>query len=314
MSMHGIHPLHRRKRYPRGYLRQELKKARISYLLMAPFLFFFILLTVIPVLASIFFSFTYFNMLEPPTFVGLMNYERMFLDDGTFLIVLKNTLLFAFVTGPISYLISFFCAWLINEFGPKLRSVFTLAFYAPVLTGNLFFIWTYLFSGDQYGIVNSTLMNLGILGEPVQWLSDPKTMLPVLMIVQLWASLGTGFLAFIAGFQNMDKSLFEAASIDGIRNRWQELWYVTIPSMAPQLMFSAVMQIAASFGVREIIQMLAGFPTTQYSADTIVTYILDIGTVRFEMGYASAIAVFLVIVMLLAYFIIPHVLKRFSVD
>ena len=281
---------------------------------MAPFLFFFILLTVIPVLASIFFSFTYFNMLEPPTFVGLMNYERMFLDDGTFLIVLKNTLLFAFVTGPISYLISFFCAWLINEFGPKLRSVFTLAFYAPVLTGNLFFIWTYLFSGDQYGIVNSTLMNLGILGEPVQWLSDPKTMLPVLMIVQLWASLGTGFLAFIAGFQNMDKSLFEAASIDGIRNRWQELWYDTIPSMAPQLMFSAVMQIAASFGVREIIQMLAGFPTTQYSADTIVTYILDIGTVRFEMGYASAIAVFLFILMLLTNFIITHVLKRFSVD
>lgn len=314
MSMHGIHPLHRRKRYPRGYLRQELKKARVSYLLMAPFLFFFILLTVIPVLASIFFSFTYFNMLEPPTFVGLMNYERMFLDDGTFLIVLKNTLLFAFVTGPISYLISFFCAWLINEFGPKLRSVFTLAFYAPVLTGNLFFIWTYLFSGDQYGIVNSTLMNLGILGEPVQWLSDPKTMLPVLMIVQLWASLGTGFLAFIAGFQNMDKSLFEAASIDGIKNRWQELWYVTIPSMAPQLMFSAVMQIAASFGVREIIQMLAGFPTTQYSADTIVTYILDIGTVRFEMGYASAIAVFLFILMLLTNFIITHVLKRFSVD
>ena len=314
MSMHGIHPLHRRKRYPRGYLRQELKKARISYLLMAPCLFWVILRTVIPVLASLFFSCTYFNMLEPPTFVGLMNYERMFLDDGTFLIVLKNTLLFAFVTGPISYLISFFCAWLINEFGPKLRSVFTLAFYAPVLTGNLFFIWTYLFSGDQYGIVNSTLMNLGILGEPVQWLSDPKTMLPVLMIVQLWASLGTGFLAFIAGFQNMDKSLFEAASIDGIRNRWQELWYVTIPSMAPQLMFSAVMQIAASFGVREIIQMLAGFPTTQYSADTIVTYILDIGTVRFEMGYASAIAVFLFILMLLTNFIITHVLKRFSVD
>ncbi len=309
-----MHHLHRRKRYPRGYLRQELKRARVSYLLMAPFLFFFILLTVIPVLASIFFSFTYFNMLEPPTFVGLMNYERMFLDDGTFLIVLKNTLLFAFVTGPISYLISFFCAWLINEFGPKLRSVFTLAFYAPVLTGNLFFIWTYLFSGDQYGIVNSTLMNLGILGDPVQWLSDPKTVLPVLMIVQLWASLGTGFLAFIAGFQSMDKSLFEAASIDGIKNRWQELWYVTIPSMAPQLMFSAVMQIAASFGVREIIQMLAGFPTTQYSADTIVTYILDIGTVRFEMGYASAIAVFLFLLMLLTNFIITHALKRFSVD
>ena len=274
------------------------------------YLFFFILLTVIPVLASIFFSFTYFNMLEPPTFVGLMNYERMFLDDGTFLIVLKNTLLFAFVTGPISYLISFFCAWLINEFGPKLRSVFTLAFYAPVLTGNLFFIWTYLFSGDQYGIVNSTLMNLGILGEPVQWLSDPKTMLPVLMIVQLWASLGTGFLAFIAGFQNMDKSLFEAASIDGIRNRWQELWYITLPTMKPQLMFGAVMSITSAFSCGDVSTNLFGFPSTDYAAHTVINHMVDYGTTRMDMGYACTIATLLFAVMIGANQMIQRLLEK----
>ena len=192
--------------------------------------------------------------------------------------------------------------------------MFTLAFYSPVLSGNLYVIWLYLFSGDQYGMINSVLLNTGLVEEPVQWLSNPDTMMVVLIIVQLWSSLGIGFLAFIAGFQSMDKSLFEAASIDGIRNRWQELWYVTIPSMAPQLMFSAVMQIAASFSVGQIVQMLAGFPTTQYGADTLVTYMLDVGTIRFEMGYTSALAVFLFLLMLLTNFVISHALKRFSVD
>ncbi len=302
------------ERRPKEKLRKRLKESRISYMLMAPYMLFFITLTVIPVMVAIGLSFTYFNMLEAPSFVGLLNYERMFLDDEVFLIVLKNTLLFAFVTGPISYLISFFCAWLINEFGPKLRAVFTLAFYSPVLSGNLYVIWLYLFSGDQYGMINSLLLNTGLVEEPVQWLSNPDTMMVVIIIVQLWSSLGIGFLAFIAGFQSMDRSLFEAASIDGVRNRWQELWYVTIPSMAPQLMFSAVMQIAASFSVGQIVQSLAGFPTTQYGADTLVTYMLDVGTIRFEMGYTSALAVFLFLLMLLTNFVISHALKRFSVD
>ena len=301
-------------RRPKEKLSKRLKESRVAYLLMAPYMVLFILLTVIPVVAAIVLSFTYFNMLELPSFVGLMNYERLLLDDEVFPIVLKNTLLFAFLTGPISYLISFFCAWLINEFGPKLRSVFTFAFYAPTLTGNLYIIWTYLFSGDQYGIINSTLMNLGIIAEPVQWLSDPSTVLVVLVIVQLWSSFGVGFLTFIAGFQSNDRSLSEAAGIDGVKNRWQELWYVTLPSMAPQLMFSAVMQIAASFGVVSVIQSLAGFPTTQYSADTLLTYMLDVGTVRFEMGYASAIAVFLFLMMLLTNFVVTHLLRRFGTD
>jgi len=302
------------KHHQKESFRKRLKDSRSSYLLMAPFMLFFTALTVIPVVAAIGISFTYFNMLETPTFLGFLNYERMFLDDSVFLIVIKNTLLFAFITGPISYFISFFSAWLINEFGTGLRSVFTLAFYAPVLSGNLYIIWTYLFSGDQYGMINSVLLNLGMVDEPVQWLSNPDTMMTVLVIVQLWSSLGVGFLAFIAGFKSLDKNLFEAASIDGVKNRWQELWYVTIPSMAPQLMFSAVMQIAASFGISQVIQTLAGFPTTQYRADTIVTYMLDVGTVRFEMGYASAIAVFLFFLMLLTNFVITHLLKRYSND
>lgn len=301
-------------RQSRHELWTSIKQNKMSYVLLAPFLILFTVFTVIPVLSSILLSFSYFNMLQPPKFIGFVNYERMFLEDKIFLKVLKNTLLFAFITGPLSYVLSFLFAWLINELGPRLRAFMTLVFYAPVLSGNVYFIWAFLFSGDAYGVINGLLLSIGIIQEPIQWLSDTKTIMQVLIVVQLWLSLGAGFLAFIAGFKSLDRSLFEAGSIDGIKNRWQELWFITIPQMAPQLLFGAVMQIGASFGVSGVIMSLAGFPTTQYSADTVVTYILDIGTVRFEMGYASAIAVFLFAIMLLTNHIITSVLRKYSGD
>ena len=238
----------------------------------------------------------------------------MLLDDPIFFKVLKNTLIFAFLTGPLSYILSFVFAWLINETGRTLRTILTLVFYMPVLAGNVYFVWAFLFSGDRYGVINGLLMQFGFINEPMGWLIDQNYIIWVLIIVQLWMSLGTGFLSFVAGFQSMNKSLYEAGAMDGIKNRWQELFYITIPSMAPQLMFGAVMQIGASFGVSAVITNLAGFPTTQYSADTIVTYILDVGTTRFEMGYASAFAVFLFVLMLLTNSIITRVLSKFSAD
>ena len=295
-------------------LGRRIWKYRESYVLIAPFMILFTVFTVIPVLAAVGLSFTSFNMLQMPRFVWLQNYERLFLDDPIFFTVLKNTLIFAFLTGPLSYLLSFLFAWLINETGRRMRTFLTLVFYLPVLSGNIYFVWGFLFSSDSYGVINGLLMNLGILQEPVGWLIDQNTIMGVLIIVQLWMSLGTGFLTFVAGFQGMDNSLFEAGAIDGVRNRWQELVYITIPSMAPQLLLSAVMQISASFGVSTVIEFLAGFPTTQYSADTLVTYIKDIGTTRFEMGYASTIAVFLFALMMLTNFVVTTVLKRFSTD
>lgn len=291
-----------------------LKENRASYILLAPFLLLFVVFTVLPVVSSMGLSLTYFNMLEPPEFVGFLNFERMLLDDEVFLVVLKNTLVFAVITGPIGYLIAFFSAWLINELGKNMRTIMTFIFYAPVLSGNMYFVWGFLFNGDRYGLINSLLMRAGLILQPQQWLSDRELIMPVLIVIQLWMSLGTGFLAFIAGFQGMDKSLFEAGAIDGIRNRWQELWFITIPSMSQIMLFSAVMQIGASFGVGAVVQALAGFPTTEYCADTIITYINDVGTVRFEMGYASAIAVFLFALMLLTNFLISHILRRFSDD
>ena len=293
---------------------QQIKRSRESYLLLAPFMLLFLLLTVIPMVSALGLSFTNFNMLEAPRFVGWQNYQRMLLGDPTFYKVVGNTLVFAFLTGPISYVLSFLFAWLINETGRALRTFLTAVFYMPVLAGNIYFVWAFLLSSDSYGVINGLLLQMNIIQEPIGWLVDQNWMMGSLIVVQLWMSLGTGFLAFIAGFQSMDKSLFEAGAIDGVRNRWQELWYITIPSMSSQLLFSAVMQIGASFGVSTVITTLVGFPTSQYSADTIVTYIMDIGTTRFEMGYACTIAVFLFALMFLTNFVISSALRRFSPD
>ncbi len=296
------------------YTAYQIRKNKVSYLLMAPYMTFFVIFLVVPVVVAIALSFTDFNTLHINSFVGLSNYKRLFLEDKVFIKVLKNTLVFAIFTGPVGYILSFGLAWLINEFGRTMRTFLTFLFYAPALSSNLYYMWSFIFSGDSYGIANGVLISLGIINEPIQWLSDARTIMPVLIIVQLWASLGTAFLSFVAGFQGQDKSLFEAGAIDGIRNRWQEVWYISIPQMAPQLMFGAVMQISAAFSVSDVIMNLAGWPTTDYSSDTIVTYMLDVGSTRYEMGYACTIAVFLFILMLFTNDVISKVLQKFSKD
>ena len=289
---------------------KEMRKNWQNYALMAPFLILFFIFTVLPVLSAIVMSFTQFNIYTPPTFVGWDNYIRMILDDDVFLIAIKNTIIFVAVTGPISFILCFFFAVLINDYGKRLRSVVTTLFYAPVLSGQAFTIWLFIFSPDSYGIINGFLMKFGILREPVGWLVDTKYILFVVIFVQLWLSLGTGFLAFIAGLQGVDRNLYEAGLIDGIKDRFQEMWYITIPTMKSQLLFAAVMQIVASFSVADVSMRLAGFPSASYSAETIVTHIMDYGLVRYEMGYACALATVLFIFMLLTKSLVTKALNR----
>lgn len=293
-----------------SHLLREIQRNTDKYLLMLPFSILFLLFTVLPVLSSIFLSFTDFNMIQPISFSGWSNYMRLFMDDDIFPIAVRNTFVFAIITGPLSYFLCLVLAWMINEFGRALRTVLTFVFYAPSISGTLYTVWAYIFSGDSNGLVNSVLMKLGIIYEPVLWLSDSRYMLTVIIIVQLWASLGTSFLAFIAGLQGVDRALYEAGAIDGIRTRFQELRFITLPSMGPQLMFAAVMQIGASFGVSGICIALAGNPSTDYAAATIVTHLSDMGTARYEMGYASAIATVLFITMLLVNYAIKRLLVR----
>jgi len=289
---------------------QEIKNNKQSYVLLAPYMILFAVFTILPVMISMILSFTYFNMLEFPKFIGWNNYSRLFLEDDIFLVAIKNTILFAVITGPISYIACFVFAWIINELTPKMRALMTLVFYAPSISGNVFFIWLMIFSGDRYGIANGFLIKVGILLEPIQWLKKEEYILPIIIIVQLWLSLGTGFLAFIAGLQTVDRTLYEAGAVDGIRNRWQELWYITLPSMRPQLMFGAVIQLTSSLAVAEVSIALAGFPSVNYAAETIVTHLIDYGTTRFEMGYASSIATVLFIIMLCTNLIVQKLLRK----
>lgn len=286
----------------------------ISYSMMAPWLILFAVFTILPIAASIVLSFTYYNMLQPPRFIGLSNYLRLLLDDDVFLIAVKNTALYAVITGPIGYILSFVIAWFINDAPAPARSALTLLFYAPSLAGNVYIIWQFIFSGDAYGLLNSTMMQTGILKEPLNWLKDPQYNSYACIVVMLWMSMGTGFLAMLAGFKNLNSSLFEAAAIDGMRNRWQELWYVTLPQMVPQLLIGAVLSIAGAFAVGYQCMALTGFPSTDYSTHTIVLHILDYGTMRFEMGYASAIAVVLFLLMVLTWGGIRKAMARFSED
>ena len=274
-----------------------IKRNRQNYVMLAPFFILFSTFTVFPVLVSIIISFTNFNLLQFPQFVGWENYLRLFLDNEVFIIALQNTLLFAAITGPVSYLLCFVFAWIINELPPKIRAFMTLVFYAPSISGNVFLIWQVIFSGDRYGLANGFLLRWGLIDGPINFFRNADYILPLLIVVQLWLSLGVGFLAFIAGLQTVDKSLYEAGAVDGVKNRWQELWFITLPSMRPHLMFGAIIQITSSFAVAEISIQLAGFPSIGYAGETIVTHLMDYGNIRFEMGMASAIATMLFLMM-----------------
>lgn len=285
----------------------------ISYLMILPWFLLFFIFTVLPVLASMVLSFTDFDMLQAPNFNGISNYLRLLLDDDIFLISLKNTIILAIVTGPIGYILSFLFAWGINDMGRGARSVLTLAFYTPSLAGNVYFIWQFFFSGDSRGVLNAFLLKLGVLNSPIDWLNNTSYNMTICIIVILWMSAGTGFLAFVAGLQSLNNDLSEAGALDGIRNRWQELWFITLPQMKPQLLVGAVFSISGAFGVGYQNAALTGNPSTDYSTHTLVLHITDYAFTRYEMGYASTISVILFLMMLLMWRIFNKGLSKWNV-
>ncbi len=289
---------------------KEMKRNWVAYLMVAPYMLIFTCFTVLPVLLSIVISFTDFNLLQMPSFVFVDNYVRLFLDDDIFLIAAKNTLIFAAIVGPVSYFMSLLIAWFINELPPKIRAIVTLIFYAPSISGQVYLVWGTLFSSDSYGWANAWLMKLGIINSEIAWFEDANYVMPLCIIVALWTSLGTAFLSFIAGLQGIDKAQYEAGAVDGIRNRWQELWYITLPNMKPQLMFGAVMSITSSFGFGGVVTALCGFPSVDYAAHTIVHHLEDYGGQRFEIGYSSTIAVVLFAVMIGANSLVKRILSK----
>ena len=288
----------------------EMKRNKVAYLMVAPYMLIFTCFTVLPVVLSAVISLTDFNLLEWPNFVGPENYIRLFLDDDIFITACQNTLIFACIVGPVSYLLSFMVAWFINELSPKIRAVVTLIFYAPSISGQAFLIWKTLFSSDRYGWANAMLLKLDLITKEIAFFEDADYVMPLCIVVALWTSLGTSFLAFIAGLQGIDKAQFEAGAVDGVKNRWQELWYITLPNMKNTLMFGAIMSITGSFGFGGTVTALCGFPSVDYAAHTIVHHLDDYGGMRFETGYASAIAVILFVIMIGANMLVKKMISK----
>lgn len=291
-------------------LNKSMFKENAAYtVLLAPFMVLFAVFTVLPIVSSVVLSFFDYDMVSTPLFSGLGNYFRMFMEDKIFITVLKNTLIMAVITGPVGFLLSFLLAWCISEFNSILRTFLAFLFYAPALVGNAFYIWQVAFSGDSNGYLNSLLLSIGLINDPIVWFKDTNYNMMIVIIVQLWSNMGVAFLANVAGVQNVSEELFEAGAIDGIRNRWQELWYITLPSMKSILLFGAVMQIQSSFSIGAVITALAGYPSVNNSLDTIVSYLGDVGTLRYEFGYAAAISVFLFVLMAFTKIAIENLLE-----
>ena len=294
----------------RQWIWKEMKRNWVAYVMIAPYMLVFSLFTIVPVALSMVISFTDFNMLQMPNIVWFENYINLFFADDIFLIACKNTLIFAAVVGPASYLMAFLIAWFINELSPRIRSIVTLIFYAPSISGQVYLIWGVLFDADSYGWVNATLLELGLIDKPQEWFKDADYVMPLCIVVALWTSLGTTFLTFIAGLQGIDRAQYEAGAVDGVKNRWQELWYITLPNMKPQLMFGAVLAITNSFGFGGVVTALAGFPSVDYAAHTIMHHLDDYGGQRYEIGYSSAIAVVLFLIMIGANMLVRKMLSK----
>lgn len=285
------------------------KEDKAFAVLLLPFMVTFFFFSILPILSSMGLSLFDYDMVSNPIFIGVDNYIRMFTADAVFLKTIGTTLKFAIVAGPLGYIFAFLLAWMINDFGPILRIILTFIFFVPSLSSNALYIWQIMFSSDSYGYINSFLISFGFINEPIQWFQNTDYNMLLIILVQLWMSMGICFLANIAGLQNVNVELYEAGAIDGVRTRWHELWYITLPSMKNILLFSAVMQIQSVFSVSTLITTLVGYPSVDNSVDTIVSYISDIGTTRYEMGYACALSVILFMIILFIRYIVGVVLK-----
>ncbi len=285
-------------------------KHKLCYLFIAPFFVMFFVFTVAPVVSSIALSTTYYNILQPPRFIGLENYAQILFADDLFMKALVNTLIMACTIGPIGYLASLLLAWTINELPHSIRTAMVFFIYAPSISGGATLLWTLIFNSDSYGYANSILMTLGIIKEPILWFMDTRFMMPLVIIISLWASMGAGFLSFVAGLKGMDMSLYEAGMLDGIKNRWQELWYITLPQLKPQLIFGAVMSISSGFAAGGMAEALCGFPSTDYAVYSLISHIADYGGSRFEMGYSAALSVVLFLLMIGSNSLIRRLLRN----
>ncbi|HCM11840.1 MAG TPA: ABC transporter permease [Lachnospiraceae bacterium] len=281
-------------------MKSKLKKINVAYYFLLPYLLLFVTFIILPIIAAIVLGFTNYNAVQKPEFVGFSNYINLLTQDDIFMQkVLPNTCIFALIVGPVGYALSFLLAWMLSQISRIPRTILALLIYSPSLTSGVAMavVWKIIFAGDQMGYINYLLMELGIINDPILFLTDGKYLLVIMIIVSLWSSMGVGFLAILAGILNIDTQIYEAAAIDGLRNRFQEMFYITIPMMKPQMLFAAVMSVVNTFSTGAIgVQLSGSSPTPNYAGQLMVNHIEDYGFTRYEMGYASAVSLVLLII------------------
>lgn len=255
----------------------------LAYLM--PYIIGLLVFTAIPFLASLWMSFTEYNLMSPPRFTGLDNYIQLFTDDRMFRRSLGTTLLYVCMTVPIKLVFALFIAYVLNY---KLRFInfFRTAFYVPSILGGsvaIAVLWRYIFASN--GLVNMILAVFGV--DPVNWFGDPTNALITITLLRCW-QFGSAMVIFLAALQSVDKSLYEAAAIDGA-SKFSSFIYITIPLITPVIFFNLIMQMVQAFqefnGPYIITQ---GGPLK--STYLLPLYIYDEAFRRFHMGYASAIA------------------------
>ena len=280
-------------------LEKHIDRHSVFYM-QAPFVILFILFIIIPVIIAIALSFTDFNSIEKPNFVGLENYINILTNDNTFTeFAIPNTIVYSVIVGVGGYLLSFFLAWSLAQIPKGPRTVMAIILYLPSMTAGIMLstVWQVFFAGDKVGYLNALLLKLDVIQSPITWLSDSRYLMMIMIIVSLWSSMGIGFLSMLAGILNVNKELYEAAHIDGVRNRIQEIIYITIPAIKPHLMFGAIMAIVNAFQNGSIgVQLSGANPTPGYAGQLIVTHAEEYAFVRYEMGYSAALSVILLII------------------
>ena len=276
----------------------RLNEAKWSYIFVAPAVLLFFIFVVGPLITSFYWSFTEYDAIHAPKWVGLDNYKNIFFNDPRFWKSIRNTIFYTLGVIPPVVVLSLLLAIAVDQ-QIRFKNFFKVIYFIPSVTSviALSVIWKWLFAGEKYGLINHILIRVGL--QPVDWLMSPVWTLPAIMIMSIWAGLGYNMILFLAGLQTIPKTVYEAADIDGA-NVFDKFWHITLPLLKPFTVFVVIIGFITSFQVFERIYIMTqsefGIGGVLDSALTVVAYLYDMGFRKFKMGYASALGYIIFVV------------------
>ncbi|BCB82093.1 sugar ABC transporter permease [Phytohabitans flavus] len=285
------HPVRRAKRAP-ALRRMRLRRALPGYLMLLPFAALFAGFLVWPLLNSLYFAFTNYNGVKPPTLVGFDNFQRLWFEDERFRTALVNS--FAYVAATVTLTTVLALALAVAFHGTSWRDrIMRTLFFLPAVTSTIAvaLIWRWIFTVEDFGLANTVIGWVGV--EPVQWLATPSLTIPILVVMAVWGGCGYGMVIFVAGLNAIPEEHYESARLDGA-NAWQQFWYITLPQLKPVTTYVVITSLISAFQVFEAVYIVfrgvSSVGGVQDSGLMLVPYLYDMGFTKFQLGYASAIA------------------------